>query len=120
MPRIDKLSWGKVKVDGQDYHQVLLVGGKTTPRDVNKLKKLFKTTHQIGDWERKKLLENKPEMIIIASGWDGALKVDENFKQTCQKAGVELRVLLSQKAVAEYNRLVAEGRNINALIHTTC
>jgi hypothetical protein len=120
VPKIDKLSWGKVKVDGQDYHQVLLVGEKIIPREVDKLHQLFGTTHKIDAWEKKALLSGKPEVMIVASGWNGALKVDEEFKKACQKRGVDLRILLSQAAIKEYNRLVSEGKKVNALIHTTC
>lgn len=120
MPKIDKLSWAKIKVDGKDYHQVLLVGDEVIPRDVNKLESLFGTTHQIGDWEKEKLLSNQPEIIVIGNGWNGVLKVDEEFKAKCAKAGVALRILLTQPAVAEYNRLIEKGRKVNALIHTTC
>jgi hypothetical protein len=120
MVRIDKLFWGKVKVDNQTYHQVLLVGDKIIPRKVEKLKKLFGTTHRIGDWERKKLLSGKVEIIIVATGLNGVLKVDEEFKKACQKKKIELRILQSQKAVQEYNHLIKKGKKVNALIHTTC
>lgn len=120
MPKIDKLSWAKIKVDGKDYHQVLLIGDKAISRDVNKLNKLFGTTHGVGDWEKEKLLSNKPEIIIIGNGWSGALKVDEKFKEKCKKVGVDLQTLLTQSAVAEYNRLIEKKRKVNALIHTTC
>jgi len=120
MPKIEKVSWGKIKVDGQTYHQVLLVGDKVVERDKQKLEKLFGTTHQIADWERKKLLSGPPEIILIAAGWTGILKVDEEFKKQIGKVGTELRTILTPKIVAEYNRLVGEGRKVNALIHTTC
>ena len=120
MPKIDKLSWGKVKVNGQDYHQVLLVGEKIIPREIDKLHQLFETTHKIGAWEKKALLSGKPAIVIVAKGWDGVLKVDEEFKKACQKRGVDLRILLSQEAIKEYNRLFSEGKKVNALIHTTC
>lgn len=120
MPKIDKLSWAKIKVDGKDYHQVLLVGEEVIPRDVNKLESLFGTTHRIGDWEKEKLLANQPEIVIIGNGWSGVLKVDEEFKAKCAKAGVDLRVVLTPKAAEEYNQLIKDGKRVNALIHTTC
>ena len=120
MPKIDKVSWGKVKVDGQQYHQVLIVGGRAMEREKPKLEKLFGTTHKIGDWEQKLLLSGQPEVILIANGWSGVLKIDEEFKKKVESAGIELRIVLTPKAVEEYNRLVKERKQINALIHTTC
>lgn len=120
MPKIEKLSWGKVKVDGQTYHQVLLVGDEVVERDKPKLENLFGTTHQIGEWERCQLLSGKPEIILIASGWSGLLKVSQKLKVESQKLGIELRTILTPRIVTEYNRLVGEGKRVNALIHTTC
>jgi hypothetical protein len=74
----------------------------------------------VADWEQKLLLSEDPEVILIASGWSGILKVDEEFKNKVEKKGVELRVVLTPKIVEEYNRLVAEGKRVNCLIHTTC
>ena len=120
MPKVDKVSWGKVKVDGQKYHQVLLVGDEVVERDAAKLRNLFGTTHKIGDWEKKKLLSGKPKIILIANGFNGVLKVDDEFKKMAQQAKVELRVVLTPKAVEDYNELATQGKRVNALIHTTC
>lgn len=120
MVKINNASWGKVKVDGVIYHQVLIAGEKVFERDKPKLETLFGTTHVIGDWEQKLLLSENPEIILIASGWSGILKVEEEFKKKVEKAGAELRVVLTPMVVGEYNRLVTEGKRVNCLVHTTC
>lgn len=120
MPRIDKVSWGKVEVDGEQYHQVLITGDEVMERDKPKLKNLFGTTHKIGDWEQEKLLSGRPEIILIASGWSGVMKVSEKFKNQISELGIELRVVLTPKVVEEYSQLVKKGKRVNALIHTTC
>lgn len=120
MPKIDKVSWGKVKVDGKEYHQVLIVGNEVLERESDKLHELFGTTHEIGKWEQEKLLSNQPEIILVASGWSGLLRVDDKFKKKAEDAGIELRLVLTPKVVGEYNRLVEERKKVNVLIHTTC
>lgn len=120
MPKVDFVSWGKVTVDGQPYHQALIVGDKVIERDKTKLESLFKTTHEIGEWEREKLLSGNPEIILVASGWSGILEVDKKFADKITRKGIALQVILTPKAVAEYNRLVGMGKRVNALIHTTC
>jgi hypothetical protein len=120
MPIIDKVFWGKVKVDGKEYHQVLIVGNEVIERDEPKLENLFGTTHKIGEWEQEKLLSNKPEMILVASGWSGVLKIEAEFKKRVENAGIELRVALTPRVAKVYNQLVKEGRRVNALVHTTC
>jgi len=118
--KMNKISWGKVKVDGKDFHQVLIVGGKVIERDKQKLETLFSTTHKIGDWEQKLLLSENPEIILVASGWSGILKIEEEFKNRVVKQGAELKVVLTPMVVGEYNRLVTEGKRVNCLVHTTC
>lgn len=120
MIKIDSVGWGKVKVNGKDYHQVLIVGDEVIERDKDKLESLFSTTHKIGEWEQEKLLFGNPEVILIASGWSGVLKVDEEFKSKIEEKEIELKVALTGRVVNEYNRLVEQGKKVNCLIHTTC
>lgn len=120
MPIINSVSWGKIKVDGESYHQVLVIGDQVFEREDEKLHQLFGTTHQIGEWEQKKLLSGDPEIILVANGWSGILKISEKFKAQILKVGIELKVVLTPKAVREYNQLVKKGKHVNALVHTTC
>jgi len=120
MPKIDKIKWGNVWVEEKKYHQVLIVGEKVLEREGGKLRDLFGTTHRIGEWEEKLLLSKNPEVILIAHGWSGVLKVKSDFKDQVLKKGIELKVVLTGQAAEEYNRLMAEGKRVNALIHTTC
>lgn len=120
MVKINKVSWGKVRVDNKEYHQVLIVGGEVMERDKPKLESLFGTTHEIGDWEQEKLLSNNPEIVLVATGWSGLMKVDEEFKKKVEESGTELRTVLTPKVIGVYRRLTEERERVNALIHTTC
>lgn len=120
MPKIDSVSWGKVKVNGQQYHQVLIVGNEVIERDKSKLESLFKTTHEIGEWEQERLLSDNPDVILIANGWNGLLKVAKEFASKIIKSNINLQVVLTPKVIAEYNLLVGKGKRVNAIIHTTC
>ncbi len=102
------------------FHQVLIVGDQVFEREDEKLHQLFNTTHQIGDWEKEKLFSEKPQIIIIANGWSGLLKVDEELKSKIEKLGINLKVVLTPRVVDEYNQKVKKGIRVNALIHTTC
>ena len=120
MTKINSVSWGKVKIDGKSYHQVLIVDSQVLERDSDKLHQLFSTTHQIGDWEEKQLLSGNPQVILIANGVNGLLTISEEFKTQILKLRIELKVVLTPKAVREYNQLIEKGIRVNALIHTTC
>jgi len=120
MPKIEKVSWGKVKVDSKTYHQVLIINDEVLERESDKLHNLFGTTHRIGDWEKEKLLSANPEIILIATGWSGLVKIDEEFKNKLKEKEIELQTVLTPKVVERYNQLIKEGKRVNALIHTTC
>lgn len=119
-PKIERLVWGKIKVNGQWFHQVLIIGNKIFERDTERLKKKFKTTHKIGSWEKDQLLAGDPEVILIATGWSGILKTNLKFKNRISKSGIKLREVLTGKVKREYNLLVKKGKRVNALVHTTC
>ena len=117
---IDSTQFGEVTVDNKKYHQVLIIGDKVEERDTEKLKKLFDTTHKIGDWEVEKLISNEPEVIVIATGQDGAMAVDDELVSKFSKISKEVIVEKTPKAIEVYNDQVKLGKKVNALIHTTC
>ncbi|MDA2922372.1 hypothetical protein MYX07_03850, partial [Patescibacteria group bacterium AH-259-L07] len=74
MPYIEGTKFGSVTIDGEKYFQVLIMGNEVKEREYEKLKQLFGTSHKVGDWEIKELLEkNNPEIIVIGNGRQGRL-----------------------------------------------
>ena len=120
MVKIEKISWAKVRINGQDFWQVLLIGKEMIPRKVEKIKQIYGTDHVVADWEQKLLLSENPEVILIANGWNGVLKVEENFKKRIEKRGIELKIVLTPRIMEEYQQLINQGKKVNCLIHTTC
>lgn len=120
MIKIDSVRWGEIEINGQEFRQVLIIKDQVFERDSEKLQQLFDTSHKIGDWEVEKLVSEKPKMIVVGNGWDGLLEVNEELKAKSEKLGIILKIFRTPKAVEEYNRLIGEGKKVNALIHTTC
>jgi len=120
MPHIDSTKFGEIVIDGKKYGQILIIGGAVFERDEKKLRKLFGTTHQIGNWEIEALLQESPEIVIIGTGQEGVLKVENDFFEQMKKAEVEVITALTPKAIDIYNKKAEEGKRINSLIHTTC
>jgi hypothetical protein len=120
MPVINQIAWSKVVIDEQKYWQALIIGDKVIPRAVEEIKKAHGTDHLVTKEEQALLLSGKPEVILIANGWSGVLKVDEKFKEQIAKLGIKLKIVLTPKIAKEYNQLIQAGKRVNALIHTTC
>ncbi len=120
MSHIDSTQFGEVIIDGVKYHEVLIIGDTVKKRDTEKLKELFDTTHIIGDWEVQELLKENPQIVIVGTGQNGAMEVDENFSNEMNKEGIEVIIAETPKAILIYNDQVKLGKRVNALIHTTC
>lgn len=120
MPKIEEIDWAKVKINGKNYWQVLIIGDEVVVREVERVKEEYGTDHVVASWEQDLLFSKNPEVIVIANGWGGVLKVDEKLKMKTEKLGIKLEVLRTPEAVKKYNWLVEEGKKVNALIHTTC
>ena len=120
MPYINSTSFGEIVIDNKKYGQVIIVGDQIEERDWEMLEKTFGTTHRLGDWEKEKLLEDDPQIIIVGTGQEGVLKVDSSFIDLLKKKGIEFYIVPTPQAVKIYNEKIQEKKKINALIHTTC
>lgn len=120
MPHIDSTKFGEITIDDKKYGQVLIIGDAVFERDEEKLRNLFDTTHQIGDWEIEQLLKGNPEIVIVGTGQNGVLQVEKIFLERLRKAGVEVVAAITPEAIRIYNEKTKQGKKVNTLIHTTC
>ena len=120
MPYINSTEFGHITIDNQKYGQVLIIGDQVKERDYDQLKELFGTSHKIGDWEVADLLSNQPQSIIIGTGQQGVLTVDQSIIEQIKEAGIELKMAITPQAINLYNQAQAANQQVNALIHTTC
>ena len=80
---------------------------------VRKVPKTHDVRLEMMDW----LLETRPEVLIVAIGWDGVAQPEERIRPTPQ---TDVRVLKNREAIAEFNRLKREGRRVSIHFHSTC
>lgn len=120
MPHLTSTEFGSITIDNKKYNQVLILGERVEERDFPRLEELFGTSHRIGPWETEKLLADQPEVVVVGAGQDGVLEVSDEFLAACRAAGAEVVADKTPAALLVYNRLVGEGKRVNALMHTTC
>ncbi len=77
-------------------------------------------THRVTLAEARELAHAGPEILIIANGWDGAVRVDPEVLSPGALPGVIVEVLRTGEAVARYRQLRREGRKVALLLHSTC
>ena len=71
--------------------------------------------HFVGFAEIEPLLRERPDVLIIGTGYDNMVQVEEEI---AVMPAVE--ILPTPQAVRRYNELRGEGKRVAAIIHSTC
>lgn len=85
----------------------------------------------IDSWRRKKghilqiedlkdIVNAKPDMLVIGTGYYGRMQVPDETKQFLQEQGIKVLQAKTRDAVTEFNRLQKEYARIVAALHLTC
>jgi hypothetical protein len=120
-PRIDEISWGKIRVDEQGeakrYKDAKLWPGGSRGWDWGETGTHHDPGIQPADVEE--LVEQGATTVVLSRGMNRRLKVKEETISWLEERGVEAEVLETKAAVERYNEL-AETEEVGALIHSTC
>ena len=73
--------------------------------------------HFVGLAEIEPLLRERPDVLIIGTGYDDMVRVE---KEILAMSSVQVLPLPTPQAVMRYNELRREGRRVAAIIHSTC
>jgi hypothetical protein len=63
------------------------------------------------------LLEPKPQILIIGTGWDGVVKPHPDIQKIND---CDIRILKTEEAVKTFNRLKQENKKVAIHVHSTC
>jgi hypothetical protein len=118
-PKITKISWGRIEVEGQTnpYKDAKLYPGGSREWDWRETGTEHKPGIQPTDVDE--LLEKGADVIVLSSGVYGRLKVATETLNSLHDQGIIIEVHKTPKAVQRYNQL-AETESVGALIHSTC
>ncbi|NWS98700.1 AAMDC protein, partial [Mionectes macconnelli] len=58
--------------------------------------------------------------VVIGRGMSEALQVPASTVDYLKENGIDVLVLQTEKAVAEYNTLAAQGVRVGGVFHSTC
>ncbi|MBM4466135.1 MAG: hypothetical protein FJ014_11385 [Chloroflexi bacterium] len=73
--------------------------------------------HFVAFAEIEGLLKEGPDVLIIGTGYDNLVQVEEGILAMC---AVQVLPLPTPQAVRRYNELRDEGKRVAAIIHSTC
>jgi hypothetical protein len=66
------------------------------------------------------VLAAAPEVVCLGTGAFGRVKVEAATLEAFARGGTEVLQYRTARAVEEFNRLAAEGRDVAAALHLTC
>lgn len=119
-PEISSLSWGHMKVKGcaSNYKDCKVWPGGSRAWDWRETGTDHSPGVQPADLEE--VLRKGVDLLVIGRGMSEALKVPSATLDFVKQKGVDVRVLQTEKAVAEYNKLVGQGVKVGGVFHSTC
>ncbi len=118
-PRVVRMEWGRIELDGSRFFKdVKLWPGGAREWDWRETGTRHVPGIQLADVAE--LLEQGCDVVILSQGQELALKTKPEVLAALQSSGIEVLQLGSNAAVERYNELVAAGRRVGALIHSTC
>lgn len=74
-------------------------------------------THNLTIDKIKWLIQPMPEVLIVSTGWEGVIKIDDEIKNI---RSCKLRILKTDEAIKLYNKLNKSGVRVAVHIHSTC
>uniref|UniRef100_H3BY79 Mth938 domain-containing protein n=1 Tax=Tetraodon nigroviridis TaxID=99883 RepID=H3BY79_TETNG len=119
-PEICSLSWGHMRVQGcsSSYKDCKVWPGGSRAWDWRETGTDHRPGVQPADLEE--VLRTGVRALVIGRGMNEALQVPAATLAFVQQRGVEVTALQTEKAVAHYNQLAAQGARVGGVFHSTC
>jgi len=112
---IDSYRFGRIVVDGVEYNRDIIILPDGVEADWWRLE-----GHQLAEQDLKKVLEAKPEVLVVGMGAEGRMKVLESTKQRLSEEGITLIAQKTSEAIKTYNELLRAEKLVAAALHITC
>jgi hypothetical protein len=113
--QIDNYSFGHIDIEGHAYNADVII----FPDHVQE-SWWRQEGHRLAREDLDTVLAEKPEMLVVGTGYYGRMQVPEETLDTLRSAGIDVRVEKTGSAVEEFNRLQQECARIVAALHLTC
>jgi hypothetical protein len=111
---IESYAFGRMVVDGQAYTSDLII----FPKKIN-TSWWRKSGHRLCLEDLEDVFEEEPEALVIGTGFNGLMKVDEEVKGKARAKGIALFIEKTEKAVQNFNEIASKKKAIGAF-HLTC
>jgi len=118
-PQIIGIEWGKIEVEGLGaFRDAKLYPGGGREWDWRET-----GTHHVPGIQPadvQELIEKQCEVIVLTRGMQLVLQTCPETLEQLRNLSIETFVEETNAAVATYNKLVSEGKDVGGLFHSTC
>jgi hypothetical protein len=111
--------FGKIVIDGKTYSKDVVIDGGKVEKRKKKASKEFKEKYNHTPLTDKENIPWKCKTLLVGTGFDGALPIDEKVYNKANKKSVELKIMKTGDLIGYINAL-ENMKGINAIIHITC
>ena len=111
---IESYDFGRIVVDGREFGSDVVIFPDRI--DGNWWRK---EGHTLSVDDVKEIVEAKPEVLVVGTGYSGLMKIHPQTEQYLRSSGIELIAAETEKACRTYNDLF-KSRRVVAALHLTC
>lgn len=113
--KITHYEFGRISVDDKDYSSDVIISSKGVQDQWWR-----KEGHNLAIDDLDAVLQTRPEVVIVGSGFYGRMQVPEVTRKYLADQGIRVEVVITSEAVARFNALQKECASIVAALHLTC
>jgi len=111
---IDSYDFGTIVIDGRKFSSDLIIFSDRVEGNWWR-----KEGHLLSVDDVRKIVEAKPEVLVVGTGYSGMMKIHAETEQYLTSSGIELIAARTEKACKTYNDL-SKPRRVVAAFHLTC
>lgn len=115
--RIDKFSFGSIRIDGETYDQDVVIDRGAVRVRKKKRSKPFREQFGHTPLSVEEKIPWKCERLVIGTGAEGSLPVMPEVLEEAKRRGVEVKAVRTPQAI---ELLRDAGSATNAVLHITC
>ncbi|ADM27848.1 protein of unknown function DUF498 [Ignisphaera aggregans DSM 17230] len=115
-PKIDYYDFGVIVIDNKEYNRDIIISPS-----LGIIENWWREEgHRLKLIDIRDYLLEKADLVVIGTGYDGMMYVDNEVIQWFNSRGIEVKIARSREAVEIYNKAVEEGKKVLLFIHLTC
>jgi len=111
---IESYDFGRIVVGGRKFESDLVIFPDRIKGDWWR-----KEGHTLSVDDIKEIIEVKPEVLIVGTGYSGLMKIHPGTDRYLKSTGIELIAAKTKEACEIYNEL-SKSRRVVAALHLTC